>query len=284
MQKVRFDAYAGNAWKASPEQVAEMISFGVRGRVMRGKPRGRYSDVWEVTNLPQDGSIWIGRDQDIEAAYFEIKGTVTPAAVATIRRHWGDSHSVSRLDSCEDYNAPGAYAQLVTVVDRACDPRVKSHAWQPRGDRAEELGATTYWGSTQSRVMVRCYEAGKMKERLHFGTPDWARVEAQVRPGKAAEKRAAAGISALDAWGFSAWSQRAAEILAHVEVQRFAPESEAPQFDRTTLYLARTFRRHFETMLEDHGDWECVGRELAAVWLADEEAAKRWTPSKRPRS
>lgn len=223
--------------------------------------------------MPQDGSIWVGVDGALDATYFEVKGTVTPTAAQTIRRHWGDSHTVSRLDSCEDYNAPGAYRQLVKVVDAACDPRVKSHAWQPRGDRAEEEGATTYWGSTQSRVMVRCYEAGKMKERQHFGRPDWARVEAQVRPGKAAEKKAAATVSALDAWGFAAWSRKAAESLSQVEVQRFAPQSEAPQFDRTTLYLARTFRRHFETMLEDLGDWECVGRELQAVWKGDDDAA-----------
>jgi hypothetical protein len=273
---MRFDAYAGNVYKASPEQVAEMISFGVRGRVERGKPRGRYSDVWEVKNLPADGSAWIGRDAVLEAAYFEIKGATTPEAVQTIRRHWGDSHTVSRLDSCEDYNAAGAYGQLVEVVDSACDPRVKSRAWQPRGAGAEEEGATIYWGSTQSRVQVRVYEAGKMKERVHHGKPNWARAEAQVRPGKAKEKVAAAKVTALDAWGFSAWSQRAAALLSHVEVQRFAPEAEPVQFDRTTLYLARAFRRHFEEMLSDFGSWSTVGSEIQNIWQADDDAnAKR---------
>jgi hypothetical protein len=79
-------------------------------------------------------------------------------------------------------------------------------------------------------------------------------------------------VSALEAWGFARWSQRAAESLSHVEVPRFAPESEPAQFDRTTLYLARTFRRHFEEMLSDFGSWSCVGAELRAVWLADDEA------------
>ncbi len=253
-----------------------MVSFGVKGRVARGKPRGRYSDVFEVGNLPVEGSIWVARDQQLEAAYFEVKGAVTPDAVATIRRHWGTTHTVSRLDACEDYSQPGAYAALVRVIDAACDPRVKSHAWQPRGDNAEQEGATTYWGSSQSRVMVRCYEAGKMKERLHHGRPDWARAEAQVRPGKAKEKVQAASVTALEAWGFARWSQRAAESLAHVEVPRFAPESEPVQFDRTTLYMARTFRRHFEEMLSDFGSWRCLGSEFEAVWLADDEArAKR---------
>ena len=32
------------------------------------------------------------------------------------------------------------------------------------------------------------------------------------------------------------------------------------------LALARAFRRHFEGMLAELGDWEGVGRELAEVW------------------
>lgn len=269
---MRLDAYAGNvSGGVSPEQVAELISFGVKGRVSRGKPRGRYADVFEVGKLPADGSAWVGRDRHLDTAYFEVKGATTPPAVETIRRHFSGSHTVSRLDSCEDYTAPGAYAQLVRAVDSACDPRVKSHAWQPRGEGSETEGATTYWGSSQSRVMVRVYEAGKMRDRLHLGKPDWARAEAQVRPGKAAEKALAASVSALDAWGFARWSQRAAETLAQVEVQRFAPLSDAPTYDGTTLYLARAFRRHLHEMLADFGAWDCIGREFESVWAADDK-------------
>jgi hypothetical protein len=118
--------------------------------------------------------------------------------------------------------------------------------------------------------MVRVYEAGKMKERLHYGRPNWVRAEAQVRPGKSLEKQAAAHISPLDAWGFSGWSRRAAERLSECEVQRFAPAADVPVFDKTTLYLARQFRRHFEEMLADLGDWECLGREVQAIWAADD--------------
>ena len=120
--------------------------------------------------------------------------------------------------------------------------------------------------------MVRCYEAGKMKARLHHGRPHWARAEAQVRPGKASEKALAASITPLDAWGFSAWSRKAAERLVHEEVPRYAMPANFPMFDTTTLYLARAFRRHFEAMISDLGDWECVGRELSAVWSADDAA------------
>lgn len=245
-----------------------MVAYANSARVERGRPRSRYNDVFEV----KDGNAglgWVGYDSHLEASFFEFKGGTTPACASAIRKHWALKHNVSRLDSCEDYDEAGCFPRLVALLDQARDPRVQSHEIRPRhGDR----GTTTYWGAVTSRVQVRCYEAGKMKERLHFGRPNWVRVEAQVRPGKSMEKLAAAQVNAVDVWGWSAWTKRAAELLTHVEVPRFAPPSEPPEFDRTTLYLARSFRRHLEEMRAEFGDWVCVGREFEAIWRQDDEA------------
>ena len=275
---MRFDAYAGNVSGATPEEVATMCAWSVGGRIERARPRGRYRDMFEV----KDGPVpvgWVGHDAQLDTAYFEFKGERTPDTSGAIRKHWADKHTVSRLDSCEDFDEGGAFGRLVELVDAHKDPRVQSKEIRPRdGDR----GSTIYWGATTSAVMVRVYEAGKMKDRLHYGRPGWVRAEAQVRPGKAAQKRLAATLSPLEAWGFAAWSRRAAEAIAQVEVGRYAPQSTAPTFDKTTAYLARAFRRHWEAMLEDFGDWECVGRELAAVWKADDQAeAERQAAAKR---
>lgn len=264
---MRFDAYAGNVSGSRPEEVAAMVAHANRARVERGRPRGRYHDCFEVVDGPS-GLGWVGHDAQLDTAFFEFKGETTPACVAAIRKHWPLSHTVSRLDSCEDFSEAGCYGRLVGLVDKCIDPRVKSKQIAPR--LGQDDGVTTYWGSTTSRVMVRCYEAGKMKERRHLARPDWVRVEAQVRPGKALEKRAAASVSALDAWGWSAWTKRLAEILAEVEVPRFAPPSESPEFDKTTLYLARAFRRHWEELVGERGDWVCVGREFEEVWRQDD--------------
>lgn len=265
---MRFDAYAGNVYGAGAEEVATMVAHAAAGRVERGRPRRRYSDVYEV----KDGNAlvgWVGLDGQLQAAYFEAKGETTPLVSGAIRKHWPSDHTVSRLDSCEDFNEEGTYGRLVGLVDAACDPRVQSDQIAPRnGDR----GVTTYWGARTSRVLVRVYEAGKMKDRLHLCKPHWVRAEVQVRPGKSVEKRQAATVSPVDAWGFAAWSKRAAETLAGIEVQRFAPPSESPEFDRTTLYLARAFRRHWQELLAERGDWLCVGRELEEIWRQDDEA------------
>lgn len=268
---MRFDAYNGNVSGSSPEEVATLVARAFRGRIERGRPRGRYGDVFEVKD-GTEGVGWVGHDCQQDTAFFEFKGACTPASVEAIRKHWALKHTVSRLDSCEDFDEPESFPRLVQLVDRSTDPRVKSDIIAPRnGDR----GTTVYWGSKTSAVMARCYEAGKMKDRLHFGRPNWVRVEVQVRPNKPFLKQAAAQITALEAWGFAAWTKRAAEVMAQIPVPRLAVESTPPTFDGTTLYLARAFRRHFEEMLADLGDWECIGREIRAIWDADEKAAQQ---------
>lgn len=265
---MRFDAYAGNVSGARPEEVAAMVSHAIGGRIERGRPRRRYHDVFEVRD-GADQAGWVGHDDQLDTAYFEFKGATTPYTAGAIRKHWGERHTVSRLDSCEDFDERDSYGRLVRLVDQACDPRVQSHEIRPRdGDR----GVTTYWGSHTSQVMVRCYEAGKMRDRLHFNRPHWVRLEAQVRPAKALLKRAAAACTPVDVWGFAAWSTRVADKLCQVEVNRFVAPSEPPEYDRTTLYLARAFRRHFEEMRADFGDWQCIGREIEAIWTRDDQA------------
>jgi len=265
---MRFDAYAGNVRGSSPEEVASMCAWSISGKVERGRPRGRYHDVFDV--LDGTASIgWVGHDPQLDTAYFEFKGERTPDTAGAVRKHWHMRHTVSRLDSCEDYNDPDAYERLAAIMDASADPRVKSREIRPR--RGEEAGRTAYWGAPTSQVMVRVYEAGLMKERRILGRPHWVRAEAQVRPAKSILKQAASQCSPLDVWGFSSWSTRAAERMAQVEVQRFTAPSSPVCFDRSTLYIARAHRRHLEEMLATFGDWECVGREFAAIWQADDE-------------
>ena len=117
---MKWDAYAGNVSGSKPEEVGELLAFGVRGRLERGRPRGRYHDVFEVKDGPEQVG-WVGHDSRLDTAYFEFKGVRTPEVVSAIRKHWKTTHRVSRMDACEDYNAPGAFDQLVAVLDRCKD-------------------------------------------------------------------------------------------------------------------------------------------------------------------
>jgi hypothetical protein len=266
---MRFDAYCGNVRGHHAEQVAEVIAFSCKARIERGKGRRRYSDVFEV----RDGNLglgWVGTDTALGAAYFEFKGSATPQAVDSIRRHWAaPEHTVSRLDPCEDYDDPKAFERLLALVDAHVDPRVQSDIIAPRnGNR----GRTVYWGTRKSQAMVRVYEAGLMKDRLHMARPHWTRAEAEMHPHKSLLKIAAATLSPVQAWGLAGWTQRVAEQLCQVDVPRFSVPQEPPRFDKTTRYLAQTYRRHWEQLLEDFGDFECIGREFREIWRLDDEA------------
>lgn len=261
---MRFDAYSGNVWEGRFDQVAELVAFKVGGRVERARPRGRYGAVLQV----MDGAEaigWVADDSINSTAYFEFKGSRTPDVASALRRGLApEAHNVSRADVCEDYCEPGAHARLVAMVDNAkADPRVQSDAITPRdGDRGE----TVYWGSRKSPLLVRVYEKGKQRENLHLGRPDWARLELQCRPSKSSQKQLAATLEPLQFWGLGRWTKNVAEAATGCAVERFSPPQEAPQFDKTTVYLATTFRRHWEEMLGDYGDWKCIGLELEAIW------------------
>lgn len=266
---MRFDAYAGNVWERPAEEVANVIAWSLKGRVERAKPRGRYAQCFEVKDAAASVG-WVGRDDRLGSAYFEFKGGRTPDVSASIRKHWTEGHNVSRCDVCDDYNQAGAFGRLVDICDQVKgDRRVTSHAIVPRdGDR----GQTVYYGSGTSQAMVRVYEKGKQAENLHLAKPDWARIELQVRPGKAALKELSARLDPLALWGLARWTANIAQTLTGLDLERFRPPQEAPQYDRTTLYLARTFRRHWEEMKADLGDWECIGREIEAIWAEDDQA------------
>lgn len=269
---MKFDAYAGNVWDGRLEQVAELVAHRTRSRVERARPRSRYGAVLELF----DGAApigWVADDPVNGSAYFEFKGVRTPDVAAALQADLAPgSFNVSRADVCEDFDEPGAHKRLVALVDATKrDDRVESLAMTPRnGDKGE----TIYWGSPKSAMRVRCYEKGKQKENLHLGRPNWARLEAQVRPSKSVQKALAASLSPVAMWGFASWSKNVAEAITGLELTRYAPPQAAPEFDRTTLYLARTFQRHLREMLEDFGSWECVGREIEAIWLQDEKTKR----------
>lgn len=270
---MRFDAYAGSIPGQSPEDVAALLSIDLAIRLERGKARGRFSDVLELA----DGHApvaWVGLDRTMESAYFEGKGERTPDLVDAIRARWPARHRATRLDACLDAEAPGAFDELLSHVDSTRHPRVRSHRITPR-DR--DSGSTVTCGTRGGRSFVRLYEAGKMDDRRHLGRPDWARLELEYRPHKPGEKASASLLTPSEVWGCTEWTRRCLEAVTGSSVPLIEYEVEPPQHDRTTLYLARTFRKHFQRMHEDLGSGECVWREFEAIWRLDDEAKEGTT-------
>ena len=268
---MRFDALGASIRDVEAGFVAHTLRRELGGILARGKPQKRCSVVLNI-DVGSRTAAWVGFDEVNGIVYVEGKGETTPDLVAAVRGHF-PGHSAPRLDVCDDYRGPGAFQQLQAVVRAAAMRKARGSA--------PKLGYTAFpddpvagatWGSLirGGVAYLRIYEPGKMKERVHLG-PDAVRVELECRPHSAAEKRAAASMTPLEVWGMAGWTQRVAEALCGVDVPRYlAPFSPYTQ-ERSMLYIARTFRKTLEGALEEHGDWECVGREFAEVWRLDDE-------------
>lgn len=275
---MRFDAYAGTIRKVEFDHVATSIGASIGGIVCKGQAKRRYGDVLDI-ELGGRQAAWVGFDRGNGTVYFEGKGETSPALVRAVRTHF-PGHTVARADVCEDYDQEGAFDRLVGLVRLTKGPRVKG-AYVRLPDEVEE-GKTWAAGVRGSVAYVRAYEAGKMPERLHLCRPHWARLELEARPHTPAAKLAASTMCPVEFWGFAAWTHRVGELIAQIDVPRFVPESRDYSHDKTTLYLARGFRRHWVEMLQDLGDWECIGREMQQVWAEDDAVAERMASLSKP--
>lgn len=268
---MRWDGIGASLKDVEAGHVAEMLTADLGGMLVRGKPRRRYGTVLDVEVAGRQAA-WVGFDEGNGSVYVEGKGETSPDLVGAIRRRWPE-HSCARLDACEDYSAPGAFVRLQEAVRRAAMAPTKGGSMPLLGYSAlpddPVKGAT--WGSLRRGgvAYVRLYEPGKMPDRAHWG-PDAVRIEGEFRPHSALEKRAAASMSPVDVWGLTGWTHRVGEALGMVDLPRFQAPSTVYTQAKTTLYLARSFRRHWEEMLRDFGDWECIGRELSEVWRLDD--------------
>jgi hypothetical protein len=271
---MRLDAYAGNVRaEASFSEVAEVLGWSLGGLVTRGRPVRRYGEVLKVEHAGRT-AVWVGRDVGNQLIYFEGKGETSPEVAAAVRKHF-PGHTVSRADVCEDYDEEGAFERLVSICrhykgDRTYGGFVKVSD-DPGDGRTYEVAKRT------SLVYGRVYQAGLMKERMHLGRPHWTRAEFECKPHYAKDKARAATMAPVEFLGMSGWSKRVGEALTHVEIPRYAPEHDAPTFERTQVYLARVFRRHWEEALSEGRDWTCIGKEFEEVWRVDDEAREAFS-------
>lgn len=127
------------------------------------------------------------------------------------------------------------------------------------------------FGHSWGVAYLRLYEAGKHPDRIHLGRPNWARAELEARPHYARDKLAAASMSPLQVWGLSKWTQQVGQRLTGCDINRFEPQIRQYSQDKTTLYIARTFRRHLEEMYRNGEDFM---RTCKDVWDADDSSLK----------
>lgn len=264
---MRFDAYGATVRGFELPYVASALAESLGGHVGAARGRRRYASVLEV-HTGNRMAAWAGLDGGSGDIYVEAKGETTPAAVEILRSSFPE-HTAPRIDVCEDYDSPGAFDRLQALIRASKGPKVKA-GYVALPDDVED-GKTWSVGRRGGVSLVRLYEAGKHPDRVHMGRPDWVRAELECRPHYARDKVAAASMTPLQVWGFSAWSCQVAEALTQCPIERFTPKVRQYSHDKTTRYIFNTFRRHFEEMLANGEHIEATMRD---VWREEDEAVR----------
>ncbi len=267
---MRFDGYGATIRTDNPREIALCLADALNTKPETG-PAIRRFGVTTGFNAGPRLAVWMGIDPnpDTDIVYIEAKGETTPQVVEAIRREF-PLHSVPRLDVCQDYDEPGAFEHLQALVRANKGPRVKGGYVALPDDTND--GRTWAAGTRGGVGYVRIYDAGKHPDRIHLGRPNLARAELEGRPHYAKDKAAAASMSPLDVWGLCRWTHQVGESLARCSINRYESENRQYSHDKTTLYLARTYRRYFE---EADRNGEDAVRNFRDVWAADDALASQ---------
>lgn len=260
---MRFDWYAATV-SARPDAVLAVFRDQYIGAEFRDcKPLNGYESAVEILG-PHGTMAKIlhgGRNGD---PHMFASGDDTDRFVPIVREFWPD-HRVTRMDAAEDFDAEHAFERLMAECIAVADDvgLQVEHA----GDwHREELGRTLYLGSRKSPVRLRLYEKGKQlraqilpEHGQSLISPNWTRLELQVRPQK--ESRYTAAISSPEqAFGFSAWARALAERALALDVPRVQVNvwREADD-ERAFAFMCRQYGPMLRRLQGQLGDWCCVG-------------------------
>lgn len=264
---MKFDWYAATLPGVGPMDALEVIKAGMGYSVEEGRRRLGYAQCFKVQNEGGDtvAEVLCG---SVGKNHLETHAVATgenaPQFASVLRGAFPD-HRVTRFDAAEDLDEPGAFAKLTnTMGEVALAHRVKG-LWIMPDDPDE--GATYYLGGKSSAVTCRCYQKGlQLRKDIHpvlrpSISEHWARLEVQVRPPKMLGKALAATLTPEQAWGFAAWSQDLILAALKLNVEKIQGLGWKPQTDDeiTLDWLCRQYGPLLGRMVEDLGNWECVG-------------------------
>jgi hypothetical protein len=267
---VRFDAYTATSNHLQVETALAWLMAGEGRSMSQGRGFHTFKDRIAVKGSDgcEVGSVAFGGLQG-DRIMVEVKGEATPGVVEALRG--AGPHRCTRVDSCADFDAPGAWEALLGPV-----MEVKG-AFKLYGERRgdwdfPEQGRTQYLGANSSTVRARLYEKGKQPEYRHLERLDLCRLEIQVRPAKEA-KESYAHLSALDVWGASKWTrQLAAEVLReHVDPHPPGTIRRDTKRDAALRWMVGQYGAHLTSLATDLGGFAELGLTLREM-IAEEQA------------
>lgn len=181
-------------------------------------------------------------------------------------------HGVSRLDAAEDYKGEGVYEKLEAMLTRVCgernvamSPYGEGHI-RPDGTRDSTKGRSWYCGSKASPFRIILYEKGLQQIAKGIpADPTWTRLEVRIMPssknkGKVGQLR----LQPADLFSMSRWGMDVASALGIEDIERIQIGSiwRPDEQEQMALKIVRMFDRGMDTLLEQAGSPEAVGRLL----------------------
>lgn len=257
---VRFDGYSATTASAGRDDLMSLLlEPGDEVRSGRGfHTFGERHAVVDPTGDPVGAVMCGGRQGD--RVMLEVKGERSPRVVEALRERF--DHRCTRLDSCVDFERPGAFLELLEPVLKVKE-QFRLYG-ERRGDwDFPELGRTQMLGASSSAIRLRLYEKGKQPEYRHLARPDLVRAEIQIRPAKDA-KDAYARVTPVEAWGASKWTRAlSAELLG--ELLDPVPPGTVRKFstrEKALRWMVKQYGPHLVGLAADLGGWDVLGLTL----------------------
>ncbi|MFB9870939.1 replication initiation factor domain-containing protein, partial [Acetobacter farinalis] len=226
---MRFDYYSASVPRI-PEVVFDTLKTGLSDVVsdIQQEPKGmlNYERAHSFLSPSGERVCMLLSGGSNGAPHIRASGMYSERVAGLIRASWRD-HRVSRLDVAEDFDGPGTWHRLESLclsVARSAGLKV-TQCGDFREDRDETSGRTWYFGSRQSLAMVRLYEKGKqMASKARYGeppaSPDWVRLELEMKPQNRDAKERAARLTPAQCWGVSHWTAKLSQRVLAADVER----------------------------------------------------------------
>lgn len=278
----RFDWYQATVRASVPDvrSCLQVLGDGSRWEPLRRAPHGygfgdRLVDADGVV-----AQVWWGGVHG--HPHVTLSGEVAQPGASLLRSELPD-HSVTRCDVCIDYADPGAYDRLQGLaLGVARDRRVKVGT---AGDHLVTMqGRTLYLGSVSSHTRLRLYDKAfelrqkfaKDPARLASVPSELARLECQVRPQTPLAKSEASKVDPMVVMGSAAWMRELMRQVAGLDLHPFEVRKPWRQADddRAYAHLLAQWGGLLKRMVQTHGSWDMVGRQIGCD-LAEREDAKR---------
>lgn len=290
---MRFDWYQGTIY--DDEKSVLLGLSGLFNEVVRDADglakKSRYEVGYTLRNTStgDEAKVLAGGHNGEHGTHFIATGENAIIVSQEVRRHWADSHHVTRADACQDLHGP----QLFKAIRKKGLRIAKKHriAAKYEADALDELaGATQYLGAPTSDYRARMYQKGLqmrsqaiagmrgvkfdvnsfmqgVKVRLDDGNlvdaRDLVRVEAQIRPPTKQGKVALATLEPSQCFAFSPWLVDLADAVLELKVDKLDFRGQKiSDLDHKVHWLLKQYGGSLRELIDMYGE-EGMGTYLA---------------------